>query len=137
VFALELRAAGRDSQIVAARGAVELHESRELERGILVGIGQGRTRVVVDLTEVTDVGPGLLGVLLRVRRGVTRVGGSLALVVAGPPVSDLVRTTLLGSLIQVADDRTRAMLLVGVDPLGIDAPYRDATAEEADDRAWT
>ena len=116
MFALESSAAGRDTQIVAARGAVELHEARELERGILVGIGQGRTRVVVDLTEVTDVGPGLLGVLLRVRRGVTRVDGSLALVVAGPPVSDLVRTTLLASLIQVADDRTRALLLVGDDP---------------------
>lgn len=86
---------------------------RELERAIIAGIAQGRTRVVVDLSDVTDVGPGLLGVLLRVRRGVTRVGGSLALVVAGPPVSDLIATTLLASLIQVADDRTRARLLVG------------------------
>jgi anti-anti-sigma factor len=116
MFALELSSAGRDTQIVAARGAVELHESRELERGIIAGIAQGRTRVVVDLSDVTDVGPGLLGALLRVRRGVTRVGGSLALVVAGPPVSDLVATTLLASLIQVADDRTRALLLVGEDP---------------------
>lgn len=113
MFALELISAGRDTQIVAARGALELHESRELERGIIAGIAQGRTRVVVDLSDVTDVGPGLLGVLLRVRRGVTRVGGSLVLVVAGPPVSDLIATTLLASLIQVADDRTRAQLLVG------------------------
>jgi anti-anti-sigma regulatory factor len=71
---------------------------------------------VVDLTGVTDVGPGLLGVLLRVRRGVTRVGGSVALVVGGPPVADLVRTTLLASLIQVAGDRTQALRLVGADP---------------------
>jgi len=113
---LELSAAGRDAQIAAARGAVGLHEARELERGIIAGIGQGRTRVVIDLTDVTDVGPGLLGVLLRVRRGVTRVGGSLALVVAGPPVSDLVETTLLASLIQVAGDRTRALMLVGERP---------------------
>jgi len=115
MFALELTAAGRDTQIVAARGAVHLHEARELERAILAGIAQGRTRVVVDLSEVTAVGPGLLGVVLRVRRGVTRVGGSLALVVVGPPVADLVGTTLLASLIQVAGDLRRALLLVGED----------------------
>jgi anti-anti-sigma factor len=115
VFVLEFSSAGRDTQVVAAGGAVGLYESRELERGVIAGIGEGRTRVVVDLTDVTDVEPALLGVLLRVRRGVTRVGGSLALVVAGPPVSDLVGTTVLASLIQVAGDRTRALLLVGND----------------------
>ena len=93
-----LSTAGRDTQIAAAGGAVGLYEARELERAIVSGIGQGRTRVVVDLTEVTDVGPGLLGVLLRLRRGVTRVGGSVVLVAAGPPVSALVETTLLAVL---------------------------------------
>lgn len=77
-FTLKLSTAGRDTQIAAAGGAVGLYEARELERAIVSGIGQGRTRVVVDLTEVTDVGPGLLGVLLRLRRGVARVGGSAA-----------------------------------------------------------
>ena len=120
-FTLKLSTAGRDTQIAAAGGAVGLYEARELERAILSGIGQGRTRVVVDLTEVTDVGPGLLGVLLRLRRGVTRVGGSVALVAAGPPVSALVETTLLAVLIQVAGDRTEALALVG----GSSEPARD------------
>jgi hypothetical protein len=48
-----------------------------------------------------------------VRRGVTRIEGALALVVAGPPVSDLVKTTLLGGLIQVTGDREQALALVG------------------------
>ena len=112
-FTLELSATGRDTQIAAAGGAVGLYEARELERAIVAGIGQGRTRVVVDLTEVTEIGAGLLGVLLRVRRRVTRIGGSVALVAAGPPVSDLVKTTLLAVLIQVAGDRTEALALVG------------------------
>jgi anti-anti-sigma factor len=123
-----LSAVGRDTQIVAAGGALALHEARELERAIVAGIGRGRTRVVVDLTDVTDVGPGLLGVLLRVRRGVTGVGGSLALVVAGPPVSGLVNTTLLASLIQVAGERAQALVLVGEDareePAGDRRPAR-------------
>ena len=127
-FTLELSTAGRDTQIVAAGGAVALTEARRLERGIVAGISQGRTRVVVDLTEVTDVGPGLLGVLLRLRRGVTRVGGTLALVVAGPPVSDLVETTLLATLIQVAGDRTagaRPRRREGErEPVGVRRPVR-------------
>jgi anti-anti-sigma factor len=116
-FTLELSAVGRGIQIVAAGGAVALAEARELERGVLAGIGRGRTRVVLDLTGVTDVGPGLLGVLLRVRRGVTRVEGALALVVAGPPVSHLVEKTLLGRLIEVVGDRAEALDLVAARPL--------------------
>jgi anti-anti-sigma factor len=112
-FTLELSAVGCDTQIAAAGGAIALHEARELERHVVAGIGQGRTRVVLDLGDVTEVGPGLLGVLLRVRRGVTRIDGALALVVAGPPVSALVETTLLASLIQVAGDRAQALALVG------------------------
>jgi len=112
-FRLELSAVGTDTQIVAAGGAIALHEARELERVVVAGIAQGRTRVVLDLVDVTEVGPGLLGVLLRVRRGVTRIAGALARVVSGPPVSDLVETTLLGGLIQVAGDRAQALVLVG------------------------
>jgi anti-anti-sigma factor len=112
-FTLELSAVGGDTQIAAAGGVVELYEAREIERGVIAGIAQGRTRVVLDLVDVTVAGPGLLGVLLRVRRGVTRVGGTLALVVAGPPVSDLVETTLLGGLVQVVGDRAQALALVG------------------------
>ena len=90
--------------------------------------------MVVNLSEVTDVGPGLLGVLLRVRRGVTRVGGTLALVVAGPPGSDLVETTLLATLIQVAGDRTEALALVGAgaerEPAGVGRPVPNLRLRE-------
>jgi len=112
-FTLESSAVSSDTQIVAVGGAVALYEARELERCVVAGIAQGRTRVVLDLVDVTEVGPGLLGVLLRVRRGVTRIEGALALVVVGPPVSDLVATTLLGGLIQVTGDRAQALALVG------------------------
>jgi anti-anti-sigma factor len=93
-------------------GAVALTEARRLEREVLDGIRDGRTRVVVDLRDVTDVGPGLLGVLLRIRRGVDGAGGRLALVVDGPPVAELVRTTVLAALIDVAADTGEALMLV-------------------------
>jgi anti-anti-sigma factor len=112
-FTLVLGVAGSDTQIATAGGAIALREARELERGVVAGIGRGRTRVVLDFTGVTEVGPGLLGVLLRVRRGVTRVDGALALVVGGPPVSELVEATLLGKLIEVVGDVEQALALVG------------------------
>ena len=112
-FTLELSAAGPTAQVAVVGGAVALHEARELERGVLEGIRRGRTRVVLDLRGVTQVGPGLLGVLLHIRRGVTRVDGRLAMVVGGPPISDLVRTTVLSALIDIASDRDSALRLVG------------------------
>jgi anti-anti-sigma factor len=111
-FRLVVSAAGRGVQIASLGGAVALAEARELERSVIDGVRQGRTRVVVDLRDVTDVGPGLLGVLLRIRRGITRVDGRLALVVGGPPVEDLVRKTLLAVLIDVTADRDAAVALV-------------------------
>jgi hypothetical protein len=83
-FTLEYSAAGPGAQVATAGGVVALYEARELERGVIAGIRQGRTRVVLDLHGVTEVGAGLLGVLLRIRRGVTQVDGRLAMVVAGP-----------------------------------------------------
>jgi hypothetical protein len=56
----------------AATGAIALPEARELERGVLEGIRAKRTCVVLDLCGVTEVGLGLLGTLLGIRREVTR-----------------------------------------------------------------
>lgn len=115
-FTLELIPAGRGTQVAAVGGAVSLHEAREFERGVIAGMCRRRTRVVLDLREVTLVGPGPLGVLLRIRRGVTQLDGQLAMVVVGPPVSDLVRTTVLTSLLAIVGDRDSALRLVGPPP---------------------
>ena len=112
-FKLDFSTRGPDVQLVTLAGVVALAEARELERGVLEGLRQGRTRVVVDLREVTEVGPGLLGVLLRIRRGITAVDGRFALVVSGPPVADLVRTTVLAALIDIAADPNEALVLIG------------------------
>jgi anti-anti-sigma factor len=115
VFTLDSIAADARTQVIAVGGAIALPEARSLESRMVDGIRAGRTRVVLDLTGVTETGPGLLGVLLRMRRGVTQVGGRLALVVDGPPVSDLIATTLLARLIEVAPDRATALALVSGD----------------------
>jgi hypothetical protein len=115
-FTFATSAAGPRTQVVVASGSVGLSEARRLEAGVLEGLRTGRTFVVLDLAAVTTVRPGLLGVLLRVRRGVTGIGGRLALVVSGPPVSELVATSLLRRLIDVAPDRDRALALLDAGP---------------------
>jgi anti-anti-sigma factor len=112
-FTLDLVAAGPRTQIVAAGGAVALHEARLLESSVIDGIRQGRVHVVLDLRDVTQVGPGLLGALLRIRRGVSRVDGEVALVVDGPPMSELVRATVLSALVDVEPDREHALARLG------------------------
>jgi anti-anti-sigma factor len=111
-FTLVTRVAGATTQVVVAGGAVGLAQARRLEAVIIEGLCARRTAVVLDLADVDAIGPGLLGVLLRVRRGVSAVGGHLVLVVAGPPVSELIATSLLGRLVDVAEDRTGAMELI-------------------------
>jgi hypothetical protein len=115
-FTLVSRAADARTQLVVAGGAVGLPEARRLEGAVIEGLAARRTSVVLDLVSVSATGPGLLGVLLRIRRGITGVGGRLVLVVAGPPVSELVATSLLARLIDVAPDRERAIELIAAGP---------------------
>jgi anti-anti-sigma factor len=122
-FTLVSGVAGATTQVVVAGGAVGLTEARRLEAVIIEGLCARRTAVVLDLAEVDAIGPGLLGVLLRVRRGVSAVGGHLVLVVAGPPVSELVATSLLARLVDVAEDRAGAMELIAAR----ESPPRAAT----------
>jgi hypothetical protein len=75
-FTLDSIAADARTQVVAVGGTIAMTEARTLESQVVAGIRAGRTRVVLDLTGVADAGPGLLGALLRIRRGVTRVAGS-------------------------------------------------------------
>jgi anti-anti-sigma regulatory factor len=112
-FALHATAVDGRTQLVVVEGALTLDDARSIELAVLRGIAGGRTRVVLDLSGLVTAGPGLLGVLLRIRRGLTRVDGRLALVVDGPPVAELVHTSLLGRLIDVTDTRQTAIALVG------------------------
>lgn len=111
-FTLDSIAADAKTQVVVVSGTIAMTEARLLESRVIAGVRGGRTRVVLDLTAVAEAGPGLLGALLRVRRGVTRVGGQLALVVDGPPVSELVATSLLARVVDVTGDRESALALV-------------------------
>jgi anti-anti-sigma regulatory factor len=111
VFSVDSDDLGETVSLVVAHGSVGLAETRTLEGAVLESVLRGRRTVIVDLRHVTHVGGGLLGGILRMRRGLTRVGGELALVADGPPIDELVEASVLRALVSVATTPEEALAL--------------------------
>lgn len=112
VFSVSSDDLGETVSLVVVRGSVSLAETRALEGAVLESVLRGRRAVILDLRRVTRVGAGLLGGILRMRRGLTRVGGELALVVDGPPIAELVEASVLRALVSVATTPEEALACV-------------------------
>ncbi|HSD77596.1 MAG TPA: STAS domain-containing protein [Solirubrobacteraceae bacterium] len=113
---LDVTRADAETVVIAVAGAVALAEARGIEAALLAQVRQGCRLAVIDLRGVTSIGAGLLGALLRIRRGLSRIDGDLALVVDGPPASELVRTTMLAALMPVAASRRDALAALARPP---------------------
>lgn len=110
------RPLGTTAWLVAPRGEVFLRETRAIERAVLRAAIDGWRVVVLDLTGVATPGGGLLGGILRMRRGLGAIGGRLLLVVDGPPVDALVRVSVIEALVEVVPTVDAAVtLLAGTD----------------------
>lgn len=73
------RPLGPRSHLFSVRGAVETDTARELElqlRDVMLG---GKTTVVVELTEITELSAGLIGALIRAQRSLNWRNGRLLL----------------------------------------------------------
>ncbi|HMI71194.1 MAG TPA: STAS domain-containing protein [Solirubrobacteraceae bacterium] len=112
VFTVESDDLRETVSLVVVRGSVSLAETRALEGAVLESVLRGRRAVILDLRRVTRVGAGLLGGILRIRRGLTGVDGKLALVVDGPPIDELVEASVLGALVSVATTPEEALASV-------------------------
>lgn len=103
---------GETVSLVVVRGSVSLAETRALEGAVLESVLRGRRAVILDLRGVTRVGAGLLGGILRMRRGLTCVDGQIALVADGPPIDELVEASVLRALVSVATTPEEALACV-------------------------
>ena len=75
-----------------------------LQLAVLEGAHSGRTRIVIDMSDVARVDPGVLGALLRLRRLLLAMGGGLALVSLRPAAELFgvaVSDQLLGRVVSV------------------------------------
>jgi anti-anti-sigma regulatory factor len=112
VFSVDSDDLGQTVSLVVVRGSISLAETRALEGAVLESVLRGRRAVILDLRGVTRVGAGLLGGILRMRRGLTCVGGQIALVADGPPIDELVEASVLRALVSVATTPEEALAWV-------------------------
>jgi anti-anti-sigma regulatory factor len=114
VFSVDSHDLGETASLIVVRGSISIAETRALEGAALESVLRGRRTVIVDLRGVTRVGAGLLGGILRMRRGLTGVDGQLALIVDGSPIDELVEASVLRALVSVATTLDQALADVGV-----------------------
>ncbi|HEY3190844.1 MAG TPA: STAS domain-containing protein [Solirubrobacteraceae bacterium] len=81
---IESRTLDDRTSLVAVHGRADRAIWHDLQLAILDGVSTGRTRIVLDMSDVASVEPGVLGAVLRLRRLLLAMGGGLALVSARP-----------------------------------------------------
>ena len=85
---IESRPLDSATLLVVVGGTADRDVAVSVQRAILQGVQAGLTTAIVDLSDVHEVRPGLLGVLLRIRRRLLSIGGTLS-VVSPVPVGTL------------------------------------------------
>src|SRR4051812_42674507 len=87
--------------VLAVSGEIPGGPARGFSRRLNAPIAEGRTAVVLDLTEVEFIASRGLSVLLNALRRVTRRGGRMALVCTNPTVLRLFEITRLDSTFDI------------------------------------
>jgi anti-sigma B factor antagonist len=103
-----------DEHNILLRVVGEIHATTapEFSERLNAAIAQGRTGVVLDLTEVGFIDSTGLSVLLNGLRRVTRVRGTLVLACANPTVLRLFEITKLDSTFEIVADCDEAVARV-------------------------
>ena len=76
-FAIEDRSVDADTHIVSVAGEIDLFTAPEFKQRVSAPIDEGRTHVIVDLTETTFIDSSSLGVLIGAHRRLKGRGGRL------------------------------------------------------------
>jgi anti-sigma B factor antagonist len=104
LFALDVTFAGDDGwAIVVITGELELATAPRLRQQVVNLVGEGHTRVVLDLTNVDFLDSIGLGVIVSVLKRVRSHGGELVLVGAVPRVRALFELTRLDEILELHD----------------------------------
>jgi anti-anti-sigma factor len=112
VGAITSRVVHEGCAVVQVRGDVQLREARRVEAEVIRLVGRGCRCFALDLRQVTHVGAGLLGAVLRIRRGLGALDGRLVLVGSQPALAELVEVAALRLLVEVVEDQAEALALL-------------------------
>ena len=79
---------GRRSHRFTIRGTVEVDTARELEQRLRDVVLGGKSTVIVDLTDVAELGSSLVGVLIRTQRSLNWRNGRLLIACESAAIRD-------------------------------------------------
>src|SRR3954467_209873 len=108
VFAIEDRGVDDGTHIVAVAGEIDLFTAPEFKQGVSAPIDEGRTRVVVDLTEKTFIASSPPGVLIGAHRRLRRLDGSLVIVCSNDAIVKTFRITGLDGVFTIVSTLDQA-----------------------------
>ena len=101
-----------ESHFVAVRGELDLTNINELRRRVDAALGDGRARIVIDLTGVTHMDSSGLAELIASQQRAKELRGGLALVVTSPAVRRTLEIRGVRELFAVAESRDEALAVV-------------------------
>jgi anti-sigma B factor antagonist len=98
-----------DSHLIELGGEIDLYTAPEFKERMIELIDQGKTRLVVDLSQATFIDSTTLGVLVGGVKRLRPAGGSLALVVTDENIVKIFEITGLDRVFAIHDTREEAL----------------------------
>ena len=101
-FAIDDRALGDDAHVVAVTGEIDLFTAPEFKQRMSAPIDDGRSNLIVDLSQTTFIDSSSLGVLIGAHRRLKLRGGSLVVVCDNEAIAKTFKITGLDGVFTIA-----------------------------------
>ncbi|WP_308213597.1 STAS domain-containing protein [Solirubrobacter phytolaccae] len=108
-FAIEDRSIDADTHVVAVTGEIDLFTAPEFKQRVSAPIDEGRTHVIVDLTDTTFIDSSSLGVLIGAHRRLRRLEGRLVIVCSNDAIVKTFRITGLDGVFTIVERMDEAL----------------------------
>lgn len=108
-FAIEDRSIDADTHVVAVAGEIDLFTAPEFKQRVSAPIDEGRTHVIVDLTDTTFIDSSSLGVLIGAHRRLRRLDGRLVIVCSNDAIVKTFRITGLDGVFTIVQRLDEAL----------------------------
>lgn len=97
-------------------GSLDHAVSKQLQEAFLKIVGEGRTRLVLDLEQVHVVDSSGLGTIVTAFKAARKQGGSLVLLNVHPEIQSIIRLTRLDKVLAICSDENEARARLGLQP---------------------
>lgn len=108
-FAIEDRSIDADTHVVAVTGEIDLFTAPEFKQRVSAPIDEGRTQVIVDLTDTTFIDSSSLGVLIGAHRRLRRLESKLVIVCSKDAIVKTFRITGLDGVFTIVERMDEAL----------------------------